>query len=370
MTDNLRSYHIIRQGLEQLYPTRLTASQLRMLRTLCLIIHGLIASSHCHLSQIARKMPVGYGSKGKLESRTKQVARLMANKKLTTETFWLPYAQPLLAALTHQEGRVLKISLDGSAMGQGCMTLMASVVYAGRALPIGWLVVKGKKGHLAQERHLELVQSIYQLVGPTPKVLVLGDGEFDGTLLLARLQEYGWEYVVRTAKNSIVYDGGRRFNLAALEVRSGEVKSVSQAEFSDEKYGPVLALAVWERGYAKPLYLISNLAEPYGVAFEYKRRFRIECFFSDSKTRGFKLDKSHLSDPERLNRLLIGAVLTYWWLTYLGVTGRTKDWDKFVHRGDRTDLSFFQLGWRILEEFLRCKREIPFGLALLPQAFF
>ena len=83
-----------------------------------------------------------------------------------------------------------------------------------------------------------------------------------------------------------------------------------------------------------------------------------------------RLSKSHLSDPERLNRLLIGAVLAYWWLTYLGVTGRTKDWDKFVHRGDRTDLSFFQLGWRIFEEFLRCNREIPFGLALLPQTLF
>ena len=168
------------------------------------------------------------------------------------------------------------------------MTLMASVVYAGRALPIGWLVVKGKKGHLAQEQHLELVQSVYQLVGPTPKVLVLGDGEFDGRLLLARLQEYGWEYVVRTAKNAIVYDGERRFPLGALEVTPGEVKSVNGAEFTLDKYGPVLAVAVWERGYEKPLYLISNLAEPYGVAFEYKRRFRIECFFSDTKTRGFK----------------------------------------------------------------------------------
>ncbi len=88
-----------------------------------------------------------------------------------------------------------------------------------------------------------------------------------------------------------------------MEVAPGELKAVQAAYFTVEKYGPVLALAEWERGYDHPLYLISNLAEPYGVAFEYKLRFRIECFFSDIKTRGFKLDKSHLSDPERLNRL-------------------------------------------------------------------
>ena len=368
MSDNLRSYHIIRQGLEQLYPSRLSASQLRTLRTLSLVVHGLIASAHCHLNQLARKMPLGCG--GKLESRIKKLARLMANEQLTSETYWLPYAQPLLAALTTNTERVLKISLDGSTLGRGCMGLMASVVYAGRSLPIAWLVVKGQKGHLPQTRHLELVQSVKQLLGLTTKVEVLGDGEFDGTGLLARLKEYDWDYVVRTAKNTIVYEGSERKSLQALAVEVGQVKWVASAYLRDEKYGPVLAIAEWERGYEHPIYLLSNRLEPYAVVFEYKLRFRIECFFSDSKTRGFRLDKSHLSEPERLNRLLIGAVLAYWWLTYLGVSGREADWDKLVHRSDRTDLSFFQLGWRILDEFLRCEREIPFGLTLLPQALF
>lgn len=93
-------------------------------------------------------------------------------------------------------------------------------------------------------------------------------------------------------------------------------------------------------------------------------------FFLGYQTRGFRLDKSHLEEPERLSRLLLAAVLAYWWLTYLGVTGREKDWDKLVHRTDRTDLSFFQLGWRILEEFLMCGRlqGLSFALVLSPKA--
>jgi UDP-N-acetylglucosamine enolpyruvyl transferase len=58
MTDNLRNYHIIRQGLEQLYPTRLEASQLRLLRTLALVIHGLIASAHSQLPKLAAQARV------------------------------------------------------------------------------------------------------------------------------------------------------------------------------------------------------------------------------------------------------------------------------------------------------------------------
>jgi hypothetical protein len=118
------------------------------------------------------------------------------------------------------------------------------------------------------------------------------------------------------------------------------------------------------------LYIWLVISEPYQAAAYYKRRFRIECFFSDSKTRGFRLDKSHLADPDRVGRLLMGAVLAYWWLTYLGVEGRQRDWDKLVHRSSRTDLSFFQLGWRILIEFLRCNRVVPFGLGLSPTALF
>jgi hypothetical protein len=65
-------------------------------------------------------------------------------------------------------------------------------------------------------------------------------------------------------------------------------------------------------------------------------------------------------------------VLAYWWLTYLGVKGRQADWDKLVHRTDRTDLSFFRLGWRILEEFLMCGRlcELTFDLVLNPNTVF
>ncbi len=118
--------------------------------------------------------------------------------------------------------------------------------------------------------------------------------------------------------------------------------------------------------------MVTNLSEADTAVENYTLRFRIECFFSNTKTRGFRLDKSHLDELERLSRLLLAAVLAYWWLTYLGVSGRENDWDKLVHRTDRTDLSFFQLGWRILEEFLMYGRikEIPFALVLNPDALF
>jgi hypothetical protein len=75
MSDNHTRYHLIRQGLQQLYPTRLSASQFRHLHTLALLIHGLIASAHCQLPELEAFAP----KKAKVESRVKQLQRFLDN---------------------------------------------------------------------------------------------------------------------------------------------------------------------------------------------------------------------------------------------------------------------------------------------------
>jgi hypothetical protein len=95
----------------------------------------------------------------------------------------------------------------------------------------------------------------------------------------------------------------------------------------------------------------------------------IETFFSDQKSRGFNIHKSHLSDPKRLCRLLIASCLAYLWIVYLGVCATEKDWMQHLHRQDRCDLSLFRLGLRLLARCLKDHIPIPEGFlvpALLP----
>src|SRR5215475_13674460 len=84
----------------------------------------------------------------------------------------------------------------------------------------------------------------------------------------------------------------------------------------------------------------------------YQKRFRIETFFADHKSRGFHRHKSHIADPQRLSRLLIAACLAYIWIIYLGSVCEGEGWRASIHRMKRCDLSLFQLGMRLLEYFL------------------
>ena len=91
----------------------------------------------------------------------------------------------------------------------------------------------------------------------------------------------------------------------------------------------------------------------------YQKRFRIETFFSDQKSRGFHIHKSHLSDVQRLSRLLIAACLAYIWVVYLGALCEKEQWRAIIHRTQRCDLSLFQLGLRFLEYLLNEELPIP-----------
>ena len=91
----------------------------------------------------------------------------------------------------------------------------------------------------------------------------------------------------------------------------------------------------------------------------YEKRFRIETFFSDQKSRGFNLHKSRLEDRQRLCRLLIVCCLAYIWLVYLGSVCKQDGWQRIIHRGKRCDLSLFQLGLRLVEHFLNEGLTIP-----------
>ena len=81
--------------------------------------------------------------------------------------------------------------------------------------------------------------------------------------------------------------------------------------------------------------------------------------FSDQKSRGFNIQKSHLTDPQRLSRLLIAACFAYIWVIYLGSLCDKEGWRGIIHRKKRCDLSLFQLGLRILEHFLNEALPIP-----------
>jgi len=324
------------------------------LTTLAALISGIVGSKRTHLPHIATQGPDGT----KPESRVKRFARWMQNDHVTEEVYFVPYAEVLLRHLALQ---TLVLIIDGSVVGRGCVALMMHVAYKGRALPLAWQVRRGKKGHFPEDLHIALVKQVRTLIPLGVPVVLLGDGEFDGTTLQHTLQDAHWSYVVRTGSNiTVMWDGEHfRCETVAACIQPGTLVALTEVRVTEAAYGPVMLLCCWATGYKEPLHLITNMASADEACRLYAKRFRIETFFSDQKSRGFHLHKSHLSDPTRLARLLMAACLAYIWSIYLGALCEQDGWISILHRGDRCDLSLFQLGLRLLAHLLNEDRAIP-----------
>ena len=77
-----------------------------------------------------------------------------------------------------------------------------------------------------------------------------------------------------------------------------------------------MVLSCWAKGYHEPRYVVSNMDAAEEAGRSYQKRFRIETLFADQTSRGFHMHQSHISDPQRLSRLLIAACLSYLWIVY------------------------------------------------------
>jgi len=354
MSDNLRRYRAIRDALKHASPTPPTGHFARHLHTRAALISGIVGGKSTPLPQIAAKVP----DASKPESRVKRFSRWFDNDSIREEVYFLPYAEVLLR---HVALQTVVLVMDGSGVGRGCCALMMHVIYKGRALPLTWRVRQCPKGHFPEDLHIALVDLVSTLIPEGTTVVFLGDGEFDGIKLQETMNELGWWYACRTSKGNTVTWKDETFSVEELGACSkpGRLIELKEVHVTREAYGPVLLLCCWAKGHAEPLYLVSNMSSAEEAIAYYTKRFRIETFFSDQKSRGFNIQKSHLTDPQRLSRLLIAACLAYIWIIYLGSLCDKEGWREVIHRKKRCDVSLFQLGLRLLEYFLNEEFPIP-----------
>jgi Transposase DDE domain len=354
MSDNHQRYRAILTALTQCYGSEISGRMAQHVKTLAAFISGIVGSKSSQLPSIATKIP----GRAKPESRVKRLSRWLDNEHIHEEVYFLPYADLLLR---HLAWATLVLVMDGSGVGRGCCALMIHVVYQGRALPLAWRVRGCPKGHCPEDLHIALVKLVSDLIPEGTRVVFLGDGEFDGIKLQQVMNESGWFYACRTAKSTVATWQDVTFDLDFLgsSLKPGRFIELQEVQFTRDAYGPVRVLCCWATGEVDPLYLVSNMSSAEEAIAYYKKRFRIETFFSDQKSRGFYIQKSHIEEPQRLSRLLIALCLAYIWVVYLGSLCKREGWQGVIHRGNRCDLSLFQLGLRLLEHFLNEGRPIP-----------
>lgn len=348
MTDRYRVYTIVRKTLKSMIQNQHPGHVL----TLAMMITGIVLGKKAQLSEMAGEIPVPAKDKS-IEMRMR---RWVKHPELEAEAIYLPFALQILQTLAHLP---LTLVMDASAVGRSCQVLMLGVVYKKRALPLVWLVYRGKKGHTSAARHLAALEKLVPLIPIGAEVVLLGDAEYDTTDMLLWLEaETDWQYVLRTAPQIYVHSELGEHAIADIPLNRPQVLAYHQVGFTQAASLRINLVGWWGRDYEQPIYLLSNLTGKYQICRHYQRRARIETLFSDQKSRGFHIHKSHLSDPARVSKLLVATCLAYLWMIMQGLWVIATNQVGWIDRTDRQDKSVFRLGLDWLRYCL--KRKLDF----------
>ncbi len=306
--------------------------------TLAMMIAGIVVSRNAQLTSVSAET----ATEAKDKSNEMRLRRWVKHAGIDAEATYLPFARQILEALSHAP---LILVMDGSQVGRGCMVLMVCVLYQKRALPLVWIVYKGKKGHTTAERHIQALEKVLPIIPVHSEVVLLGDAEYDTSEMMSWVeQKTTWHYVLRTSPQIYVQEGSNRQPIAAYSLEKGHVFQRKQVGFTQSATVTLNLIGWWSHCYDGPLYLVTNLSSGFRACKQYQRRFQIETFFSNQKSRGFNIHKSHLSDPVRVGRLLLAACLAYLWIICQGLLVIAEKKTGLIDRTDRTDKSLFRLG--------------------------
>ncbi len=262
-----------------------------------------------NLSEIANV----FAGRAKSDSHYKRIQRFL-------RFFEVPYAVIALALvrlLPLAAPYVLTLDRTNWQLGQTPLNLLVlGIAYKGVAIPILWTVLE-KRGNSNTQERTAIISEFVALWGLNSIAYLAADREFIGKEWFRWLHSQRLSFRIRVKENTQVMNG------------RGQMVPVWKL-FRAQRIGTPLVIPSARRCWGQDLYfsgvrlasgeyviVVSPQTAPRALD-DYSRRWEIETLFGCLKSRGFRLEETHVTDPERLKKLLALLALAFCWAVIVG----------------------------------------------------
>jgi hypothetical protein len=284
---------------------------------------SLLDGTPAHLTALAEALP---DIETDTNVKAQRVRRFLSTPKISPQRVlpvFLHVLRPLLQALPE-----LILSMDRTTWKKRqrhVNILMVSVYFEGRAIPLFWTVWdQGGSSSYAQwtavlSPVITAVQS--QTWCADMPIIVVADREFASPRLAQWLkQTYQVASVLRLKRSAYLCDQDQSIQLAALleHFPQGTTRQYRQVTVTKASAFLVNVTITWGMPYDEPLMLIATSDEAEQAVLTYEKRFGIEPMFKDQKTNGFDIEGTKVTDPKRIETLLIVMALAHIFCTSEG----------------------------------------------------
>ena len=234
---------------------------------------------------------------------------------------------------------------------------MIALRYRQRAIPVVW-VVKDTKGELGFTIQKELLQMFDEIIAPFPNLTIFfaADRFYGHPKLINLVKRKGWSYAFRLKDYLNVYYMGEKFKTRDILTRFP--RGCTHAHLTATKVETSIH-AMQDKGQKEP-WIIAVDGEPkIAKVRKYCERWAIEPMFRDLKSSGFNITETKLQRVDRIERLILCAVIALLLCILLAVE-KEPDWKKYApKKAARSKLSQFQHGLRLFSEYWNQKKKFP-----------
>jgi len=242
----------------------------------------------------------------------------------------------------------LSLSLDTSSLWDLYCIIRVSVVYRGRAVPVGWRVIRHNSCSVKLGVYCDLLKRVAGLLPSGVKVVLLADRGFVAVDLMRYVRAaLDWQYRIRVKGNFWFWQpeyGWRQIKQCHLE--AGEALLLHQVRLYKTQALDNVHLALAKvAGTPGDWFMLSSEPTTLQTFQAYGLRFDIEENFLDDKSNGFELERSMLRDAIALSRLCFVLAVATLFLTLQGTAvvaaGLRRRVDPHWQRGS----SDLKIGW-------------------------
>lgn len=311
---------------------------------MALIVVGLIGARTVNLSHIASERP----GAAQVASTYRRLQRFFQHVALGPD-----WAAPLVARLVGLAGS-WHLALDRTQWQVGARDvnlLVLAVVTPRFRIPLIWTGLEGRGGSDTEQR-IALMRRYLALLDVSTIELLLADREFVGADWIEFLHESNVPFAIRLRSDlRVTSEAGHELTLAAHLGDRGRTRFFRGRLGGADAQGPLLGFAMKRLEDGEPLIVVSN-RPPRPALKAYARRWGIECLFGDTKTRGFNIEDTRLTDPRKLDLLMGLVALAVAWTARSALTLL---WPHAPARGPHGYFrkSWFRTGFDHLRRLLR-----------------
>ena len=293
----MRDLHSLEQTLAQNLPWHKAR-----IKFVAAFIVALVTVKTVNLTELACAL----AGKSKQDSQYKKLQRFF-------RFFEIPYAD-IAHLVVHLLGVAgpWTLTLDRTNWKLGKVELnllVLGIVHQGIAYPVVWWALD-KAGNSSTEERITVLEIFLDLFGKEQIAGVVADREFVGHQWLRWLRAQEINFHLRIHANYQVTNGRGKKVAAYRLFRATRVNTPLVLETPRQMWGDTWYFSGCYLGSGEYLILVSPHYAAEAVE-QYALRWEIETLFAALKTRGFCLEATHLTAPERLDRLVALLALTF-----------------------------------------------------------